>query len=316
MEYLAFEKPIAELEEKIAALNNVDDSIDIEKEKHALEEKSIRLTKKIFSNLTDLQKSQLARHPDRAYTLDYIPLIFDEFVELKGDRAFADDKAIIGGLVNIAGKHAMFIGQQKGRTTKDKIHFNFGMPRPEGYRKAMRLMNMAKRFGLPVITFIDTPGAYPGIGAEERGQSEAIARNLWTMSNLETPIISVIIGEGGSGGALAIAVADKVLMFENSIFSVISPEGCASILYKDAAKADIAAESLKLTAEHLHRFGLIDEIIPEPVGGVHRDFYTAAHTLKLSLITHLDALSNLPMDILIAQRSEKILKFGEFKEGS
>lgn len=313
MEYLEFEKPIAELEEKIAALNNVDGSINIDKEKEALQEKSRKLTKKIFGNLTDLQKSQLARHPNRAYTLDYIPLVFDSFIELKGDRAFADDKAIIGGLVTIGERKAVFIGQQKGRGTKNKLYRNFGMPRPEGYRKALRLMKLAERFGLPIVTFIDTPGAYPGIGAEERGQSEAIARNLWAMSNLKTPIVATVIGEGGSGGALAIGVADKVLMFENSIYSVISPEGCASILYKDASKADIAAESLKLTAEHLLKFELIDEIIDEPLGGVHRDFNAAADNLRRSILNNLEVLANMTTDELLAKRAEKILGFGEFK---
>jgi acetyl-CoA carboxylase carboxyl transferase subunit alpha len=314
MEYLDFEKPIGELETKIAALSNVDSSIDIEQEKQALQAKSVKLTKKIFSNLTDLQKSQLARHPNRAYTLDYIPLIFDEFIELKGDRAFANDEAIIGGIAKIDGRSVMFIGQQKGRSTKEKIKYNFGMPRPEGYRKALRLMKMAEKFNLPIITFIDTPGAYPGIGAEERGQSEAIARNLWAMSNLQTPIISIIIGEGGSGGALAIGVADKVLMFENSIYSVISPEGCASILYKDAGKADIAAESLKLTAQHLLKFELIDEIIDEPTGGVHRDFDVAAANLRAAILDNLTTLRDLSLEELVSTRATKILEFGDFKE--
>jgi acetyl-CoA carboxylase carboxyl transferase subunit alpha len=314
MEYLDFEKPIGELETKIAALSNVDSSIDIEQEKQALQAKSVKLTKKIFSNLTDLQKSQLARHPNRAYTLDYISLIFDEFIELKGDRAFANDEAIIGGIAKIDGRSVMFIGQQKGRSTKEKIKYNFGMPRPEGYRKALRLMKMAEKFNLPIITFIDTPGAYPGIGAEERGQSEAIARNLWAMSNLQTPIISIIIGEGGSGGALAIGVADKVLMFENSIYSVISPEGCASILYKDAGKADIAAESLKLTAQHLLKFELIDEIIDEPTGGVHRDFDVAAANLRAAILDNLTTLRDLSLEELVSTRATKILEFGDFKE--
>jgi acetyl-CoA carboxylase carboxyl transferase subunit alpha len=314
MEYLDFEKPIGELETKIAALSNVDSSIDIEQEKQALQAKSVKLTKKIFSNLTDLQKSQLARHPNRAYTLDYISLIFDEFIELKGDRAFANDEAIIGGIAKIDGRSVMFIGQQKGRSTKEKIKYNFGMPRPEGYRKALRLMKMAEKFNLPIITFIDTPGAYPGIGAEERGQSEAIARNLWAMSNLQTPIISIIIGEGGSGGALAIGVADKVLMFENSIYSVISPEGCASILYKDAGKADIAAESLKLTAQHLLKFELIDEIIDEPTGGVHRDFDVAAENLRAAILDNLTTLRDLSLEELVSTRATKILEFGDFKE--
>jgi len=261
LNYLDFEQPIADLEGKIQALCNIKDQANIVKELEALKIKSGALTKKIFSSLSDWQVSQLARHPQRLYTLDYINDVFDEFTELHGDRAFGDDHAIIGGIAKLDGQSVMFIGQQKGRTTKDKIKYNFGMPRPEGYRKALRLMKMAEKFSMPIITFIDTPGAYPGIGAEERGQSEAIARNLFEMSTLATPIISVVIGEGGSGGALAIGVADVMMMFEYSIYSVISPEGCASILYKDAAKANLAAESLKLTSKHLKKENLVDVII-------------------------------------------------------
>jgi len=314
LDYLDFEQPIADLEGKIQALSNIQDKADIAKELEALRDKSSALTKKIFSSLSDWQVSQLARHPQRLYTLDYIDDVFDEFTELHGDRAFADDHAIVGGIAKLDGQPVMFIGQQKGRSTKDKIKYNFGMPRPEGYRKALRLMKMAEKFSLPVITFIDTPGAYPGIGAEERGQSEAIARNLFEMSTLATPIISVVIGEGGSGGALAIGVADVMMMFEYSIYSVISPEGCASILYKDAAKANIAAESLKLTSSHLKKEGLIDEIITEPLGGIHRDPDEAKRLLKNALKQQLQAVSKMSTDKLLQARQEKLLGFGKFKE--
>jgi acetyl-CoA carboxylase carboxyl transferase subunit alpha len=312
--YLEFEKPIAELDEKIIALNSVDGNIDIESEKKSLEEKSLELTKKIFANLDDLQTSQIARHPSRPYTLDYLPQVFDDFTELHGDRAYGDDSAIIGGIASIGEQKMMFIGQQKGRTTKEKIHHNFGMPRPEGYRKALRLMQMAEKFNLPIISFIDTPGAYPGIGAEERGQSEAIAKNLLVMSNLKTPIISIVIGEGGSGGALAIGVADKVLMFEYSIYSVISPEGCASILYKDATKSDLAAKSLKLTSKHLTKFNLIDGVIKEPLGGNHRDFKGASKNLQTSILENLAELKSMSTDEMLEKRATKILNFGEFSE--
>ena len=271
LNYLDFEQPIAELEDKIEALESVKDDADIAKEMDSLKLKSELLTKKIFTSLSDWQISQLARHPQRLYTLDYIENIFDEFIELHGDRAFSNDHALVGGIAKIDDFDFMFIGQQKGRSTKEKIFHNFGMTRPEGYRKALRLMKMAEKFSLPIISFIDTPGAYPGIGAEERGQSEAIARNLFEMSTLKTPIIAVVIGEGGSGGALAIGLSDITMMFEYSIYSVISPEGCASILYKDASKANIAAESLKMTSKHLKKNKLIDKIIPEPLGGIHRD---------------------------------------------
>lgn len=312
--YLEFEKPIAELENKILALNSIDDSIDIEDEKKSLEEKSKQLTLNIFDKLDDLQISQLARHPERPNTFDYLPLVFDDFIELHGDRAYADDKAIIGGIATINGEKIIFIGQQKGRTTKEKIYHNFGMPRPEGYRKALRLMYMAEKFNLPIVTFIDTPGAYPGIGAEERGQSEAIAKNLFVMANLKTPIISIVIGEGGSGGALAIGVADKVLMFEYSIYSVISPEGCASILYKDSKKSDLAAKSLKLTSKHLIGFNLIDGVIAEPVGGNHRDLTIASVNLKNAIIDNLAILKQQSIDGLLENRANKILNFGEFNE--
>jgi len=314
LDYLDFEQPIADLEGKIEALCNIKDKVDIVEEMEALKSKSAALTKKIFSSLDDWQISQLARHPKRLYTLDYINEVFDEFTELHGDRAYADDHAIIGGIAKLDGKPVMFIGQQKGRTTQEKLKHNFGMPRPEGYRKALRLMKLAEKFSMPIITFIDTPGAYPGIGAEERGQSEAIARNLFEMSTLKTPIISVVIGEGGSGGALAIGVADTMMMFEYSIYSVISPEGCASILYKDAAKANIAAESLKLTSEHLKKEGLIDEIIAEPLGGIHRDPDEAKQLLKTALIEQVSVLGSKSVDTLLQDRQDKLLSFGRFKD--
>jgi acetyl-CoA carboxylase carboxyl transferase subunit alpha len=314
LDYLDFEQPIADLEDKIQALCNIKDKADIAKEMEALKAKSGALTKKVFSSLSDWQISQLARHPQRLYTLDYIDTIFDEFTELHGDRAYADDCAIVGGIAKLDGQSVMFIGQQKGRSTQEKIKYNFGMSRPEGYRKALRLMKMAEKFSMPIITFIDTPGAYPGIGAEERGQSEAIARNLFEMSTLATPIISVVIGEGGSGGALAIGVADKMMMFEYSIYSVISPEGCASILYKDAAKANIAAESLKLTSKHLKKEGLIDEIISEPLGGIHRDPDEARRLLKNALKQQLAVVGKMTTDQLVQARAEKLLSFGKFKE--
>ncbi len=314
LDYLDFEQPIADLEGKIQALCNIKDKADIVKEMEALKDKSSALTKKIFSSLSDWQISQLARHPQRLYTLDYIDDVFDEFTELHGDRAYGDDHAIVGGIAKLDGQSVMFIGQQKGRSTQDKIKYNFGMPRPEGYRKALRLMKMAEKFSMPVITFIDTPGAYPGIGAEERGQSEAIAKNLFEMSTLATPIISVVIGEGGSGGALAIGVADKIMMFEYSIYSVISPEGCASILYKDAAKANVAAESLKLTSKHLKKEGLIDEIIAEPLGGIHRDPDEARKLLKNALKQQLEVVGKMTTDQLLQARAEKLLSFGKFKE--
>ncbi|MBT6922772.1 MAG: acetyl-CoA carboxylase carboxyltransferase subunit alpha [Candidatus Ruthia sp.] len=314
LDYLDFEQPIAELEEKINALYNIQDKADIADEMKALKSKSGSLTKKIFSSLSDWQISQLARHPKRLYTLDYIDEVFEEFTELHGDRAYGDDHAIVGGIAKLDGQPVMFIGQQKGRSTQEKLKYNFGMPRPEGYRKALRLMKMAEKFNLPVITFIDTPGAYPGIGAEERGQSEAIARNLFEMSTLATPIISVVIGEGGSGGALAIGVADTMMMFEYSIYSVISPEGCASILYKDASQANIAAESLKLTSTHLKKEGLIDVIINEPLGGNHRDPSEAQSLLKAALVQELNAIKKIATADLLSARQEKLLGFGQFKD--
>jgi len=314
LDYLDFEQPIAELEDKIEALCNIKDKADIVQETQALKDKSSTLTKKIFSSLTDWQISQLARHPRRLYTLDYIDSVFEEFTELHGDRAYGDDHAIVGGIAKLDAQPVMFIGQQKGRSTQEKLKYNFGMPRPEGYRKALRLMKMAEKFNMPVITFIDTPGAYPGIGAEERGQSEAIAKNLFEMSTLATPIISVVIGEGGSGGALAIGVADTMMMFEYSIYSVISPEGCASILYKDASQANVAAESLKLTSAHLKKEGLIDVIINEPLGGNHRNPSEAQSLLKDALVQELNTIKKIPTQDLLLARQEKLLSFGQFKD--
>ncbi len=314
LNYLDFEQPIAELEDKIDALESIKDDVDIAKEMDSLKTKSELLTKKIFSSLSDWQISQLARHPQRLYTLDYIDSIFDEFTELCGDRTYANDHSLIGGIAKMDDLTFMFIGQQKGRSTKEKIYHNFGMTRPEGYRKALRLMKMAEKFGLPVITFIDTPGAYPGIGAEERGQSEAIAKNLFEMSTLKTPILSVVIGEGGSGGALAIGLCDTMMMIEYSIYSVISPEGCASILYKDASKAPIAAESLKLTSKHLKKNKLIEKVIPEPLGGIHRDPEKASKFLKKALIKEFKNLTEIPIEKLLEDRQEKLLSFGRFSE--
>jgi len=314
LNYLDFEQPIAELEDKIDALESVKDDADIAKEMDSLKLKSELLTKKIFTSLSDWQISQLARHPQRLYTLDYIENIFDEFTELHGDRAFSNDYALVGGIAKMDDFDFMFIGQQKGRSTKEKIFHNFGMTRPEGYRKALRLMKMAEKFSLPIISFIDTPGAYPGIGAEERGQSEAIAKNLFEMSTLKTPIIAVVIGEGGSGGALAIGVSDITMMFEYSIYSVISPEGCASILYKDASKANIAAKSLKMTSKHLKKNKLIDKVIPEPLGGIHRDPEKSCNFLKKALIKELKLLQDISIEELLRERHKKLLGFGRFSE--
>jgi acetyl-CoA carboxylase carboxyl transferase subunit alpha len=314
LNYLDFEQPIAELEDKIDALESVKDDADIAKEMDSLKLKSELLTKKIFTSLSDWQIFQLARHPQRLYTLDYIENVFDEFTELHGDRAFSNDHSLVGGIAKIDDFDFMFIGQQKGRSTKEKIFYNFGMTRPEGYRKALRLMKLAEKFSLPVISFIDTPGAYPGIGAEERGQSEAIARNLFEMSTLKTPIIAVVIGEGGSGGALAIGLSDITMMFEYSIYSVISPEGCASILYKDASKANIAAESLKMTSKHLKKNKLIDKVIPEPLGGIHRDPEKSCNFLKKALIKELKSLQDVSIEELLRERHKKLLGFGRFSE--
>jgi acetyl-CoA carboxylase carboxyl transferase subunit alpha len=302
--FLDFEQPIADLEAKIAELGRAStgQSVNIDAEVEVLREKLRTRTAEIFTALTPWQISQLARHPQRPYTLDYLGLICDEFHELAGDRAYADDAAIVGGLARIGGRSCVVIGQQKGRDTKSKIKRNFGMPRPEGYRKALRLMKMAERFRLPLFTFIDTPGAYPGIGAEERGQSEAIARNLLEMAELKIPVICTVIGEGGSGGALAIGVGDRTLMLQYSTYSVISPEGCASILWKSADKARDAAEALGLTAPRLLEHKLIDRIVPEPLGGAHRDPATMAASLKQVLLDELASLERVDMATLLEQR--------------
>jgi acetyl-CoA carboxylase carboxyl transferase subunit alpha len=316
MNFLDFEQPIAELEAKIEELRYVGDDaeININEEISRLQAKSQSLTESIFSKLDAWQVSQLARHPQRPFALDYISRIFTEFEELHGDRAYADDKATIGGVARLDGKPVMVIGQQKGRDTKEKIRRNFGMSRPEGYRKAKRLMEMAERFRLPVLTFIDTPGAYPGIGAEERGQSEAIARNLFVLADLKTPIICTVIGEGGSGGALAIGVGDRMLMLQYSIYSVISPEGCASILWKSAEKAADAAEALGITSSRLKELQLIDTIIEEPLGGAHRDVDEMAQRVKQQLVEQVELLNRLPIDQLIAARYQRLMSFGEFAE--
>ncbi|KMK52549.1 acetyl-CoA carboxylase subunit alpha [[Actinobacillus] muris] len=312
-EYLDFELPIAELEAKIEALHSAvgnDNRINLDDEIARLQKKSEELTKKTFSDLDAWQISRMARHPSRPYTLDYIERIFTEFDELAGDRAFADDKAIIGGIARLDGQPVMVIGHQKGRSVKDKVKRNFGMPAPEGYRKALRLMQMADRFKLPIITFIDTPGAYPGIGAEERGQSEAIARNLREMSTLKVPVICTVIGEGGSGGALAIGVGDKINMLQYSTYSVISPEGCASILWKSAEKASAAAEVMGLTAPRLKELGLIDNIVPEPLGGAHRDFEQMAANLKQRLLDDLADLAPLDEAALTDRRYQRLMNYG------
>lgn len=313
LDYLDFEQPIAELEEKIEELRRVGagQDINISEEVAKLEEKSRNLTKSIYANISAQQIVQVARHPLRPYTLDYINMIFTDFQELHGDRHFAKASALIGGMARLDGQPVMVLGQQKGRTTKEKVERNFGMATPEGFRKALRLMKLAERFKLPVFTFIDTPGAYPGIGAEERNQSEAIARNLFEMSQLRTPIICTVLGEGCSGGALAISVGDKTLMLQYSYYSVISPEGCASILWKSAEKAGDAAEALGLTAQRLHELGLIDEVIPEPLGGAHRDPQKMAETLKAHLKKDLAQLEAVPLDKLVDQRYEHWLSFGK-----
>jgi acetyl-CoA carboxylase carboxyl transferase subunit alpha len=314
--YLDFEQPIAELEAKIEELRYVGDDteINIGDEINKLEEKSRTLTKSIFNKLDAWQTSKLARHPMRPYTLDYADRIFTDFQELHGDRAYADDHALVGGLARLDGMPVMIIGHQKGRDTKENIRRNFGMPRPEGYRKALRLMKLAERFRIPVITFIDTPGAYPGIGAEERNQSEAIARNLFEMSDLKTPIICTIIGEGGSGGALAIGVGDRVMMLEYSTYSVISPEGCASILWKSADKAADAAEAMGITAKSLKDAGLIDHIIREPLGSAHRDVDETARNIKQALIDSLEKFETMGLEQLLEERYKRLTSYGEFLE--
>jgi acetyl-CoA carboxylase carboxyl transferase subunit alpha len=313
---LDFEKPIAELEAMLKELRHLsaEQDLNIGDEIARLEAKSKALTESIFASLTPWQISQIARHPLRPYTQDYVERLFTDFQELHGDRAFADDRAIVGGLARLDGRPVLVIGHQKGRDTKEKIYRNFGMPRPEGYRKALRLMKLAERFHLPVLTFIDTPGAYPGVGAEERGQSEAIARNLFEMSRLRTPVVCVVIGEGGSGGALAIGVGDRVLMLQYSTYSVISPEGCAAILWKSADKASEAAEALGLTADRLLKLKLIDGIIPEPPGGAHRDLEWMAGTLRAALCEQLQQLDALTVDELLEQRYRRLMAYGVFRE--
>jgi len=312
--YLDFEQPIADLEAKIQELRSASagPAVNVEAEVHALRDKLRLRTAQIFRNLTSWQVLQLARHPSRPYTADYLGLICDEFQELAGDRAFADDKAIMGGLARINGRPVMVIGHQKGRDTKEKIRRNFGMPKPEGYRKALRLMKMAERFGLPVLTLIDTAGAWPGIDAESRGQSEAIARNLMEMAELKVPVICTVIGEGGSGGALALGVGDRTIMLEYSVYSTISPEGCASILWKDAGKAKDAAEQLGLTAPRLKELGLIDKVVREPTGGAHRNPGQMAKRLKAVLLNELDALEKLSPDALLAQRYQRLRGYGAY----
>ena len=314
--FLDFEQPIAELEEKIEQLRFVQDdsAVDISEEISRLETKGLTLTKDIYAKLSPWQIALVARHPQRPYTFDYVQHIFTDFEELHGDRAFADDHAIVGGLARFNGQSCMVIGHQKGRDTKEKIHRNFGMPRPEGYRKALRLMKLAERFGIPIFTFVDTPGAYPGIDAEERGQSEAIGRNLYEMAELKVPLITTIIGEGGSGGALAIAVGDALLMLQYSTYSVISPEGCASILWKSAERAADAAETMGITAARLKTLGLVDRIVNEPLGGAHRDHKAAANSLKKALQDALKQIAALPADELIERRFERLMGYGKFKE--
>ena len=316
--FLDFEQPIAELQAKIEELRLVgnDSDVNLSEEIRKLEEKSIRLTESIFGNLTSWQISQLARHPRRPYTLDYIHRLFDSFDELHGDRCFADDPAIVGGIARLGERPVMVIGHQKGREVRDKVHRNFGMPKPEGYRKALRLMEMAERFSMPVLTFIDTPGAFPGIDAEERGQSEAIARNLREMSRLRVPVVTTVIGEGGSGGALAIGVCDHLQMLEYSTYSVISPEGCASILWRSSDKAAEAADAMGLTARRLHELGIVDEVISEPLGGAHRDYDLAAWRVRDNLVAQLDQLSALESAELVERRYQRLLQYSNVEERS
>ena len=314
--FLDFEQPIAELEAKIEELKHVtsESEVNIQDEINRLQAKSRQLTTSIFASLTPWQITQLARHPHRPYTLDYVQSIFSDFNELHGDRMFADDLAIVGGLGRLDNRAVMIIGHQKGRDTKERVRRNYGMPKPEGYRKALRLMRLAERFALPLVTLIDTQGAYPGVGAEERGQSEAIARNLFEMSVLSVPIITVVTGEGGSGGALAIGVCDRLLMLQYSTYSVISPEGCASILWKSQDKKEAAADALNLTADRLGKLGLVDEVVEEPLGGAHRDPLETAQRLKAAILRHLDQLEAMSRDELRVARSTRIASFGTFSE--
>ena len=316
LHYLEFEKPLQQLASKVEELEQAhkdNPKLNISKEVKQLQNKTDDLLHEIYDQLTPWQISQISRHPQRPYTSDYIEHIFTNFQELHGDRAFADDPAIIGGLADFESEPVMVIGQQKGRDTKERQYRNFGMPRPEGYRKALRLFRLAEKINLPLITLIDTPGAYPGIGAEERGQSEAIAKNLYAMTELKTPSIGVVIGEGGSGGALALGVVDHLIMLQYSTYSVISPEGCASILYKDAKKADIAAESLGITADHLKKVGLTDEVVPEPLGGAHRNKEAMMESVRQSLIKQLSRLKKQPIDILLSTRYQRLMSYGEFQ---
>jgi len=316
MQFLDFEQPIAELEAKIEELKFLGDDteINVGEEVKRLEAKSRALTTSIFASLTPWQVTQLGRHPGRPYTLDYIPLLFTEFTELHGDRMYADDTAIVAGPARLAGRPIMLIGQQKGRDTKERVRRNYGMPKPEGYRKALRLMKTAERFQLPIVTLIDTPGAYPGVGSEERNQSEAIARNLFEMAELAVPVVSCVIGEGGSGGALAIGVCDRLLMLQYSIYSVISPEGCASILWKSAEKRELAAQAMGITADRLRRLRLVDEVLREPLGGAHRDPQAMAESLKTALIRHLDEVCALPPGELLEKRRARLRGFGVYGE--
>ena len=316
LQYLEFEKPLQDLASKVEELekaHNDNPKLNIAKEIKQLQSKRDDLLHEIYDQLNAWQISQVSRHPQRPYTTDYIDNLFTDFQELHGDRAFADDAAIIGGLANFEDQPVMVVGQQKGRDTKERQYRNFGMPKPEGYRKALRLFRLAEKFNLPVITLIDTPGAYPGIDAEERGQSEAIARNLYAMTELRTPLIGIVIGEGGSGGALALGVVDHLMMLQFSTYSVISPEGCASILYKDAKKADIAAESLGITAEYLKKVGLADEIIPEPLGGAHRNIPATMESVKQSLSKQLNRIQKQPIDILLSTRYQRLMSYGDFE---
>jgi len=318
LNFLDFERPIAELEAKIEELRRVSDGSDLNigEEIERLEVKSRELTHSIFSKLSAWQVAQLARHAERPYTLDYVAALCTDFEELHGDRNYADDTAIVGGLARLDGRPVVIIGHQKGRTTNEKVARNFGMPRPEGYRKALRLMRLAERFRLPLLTFIDTPGAYPGVGAEERGQSEAIARNLEIMARLRTPVICTVIGEGGSGGALAIGVGDRMLMFQYSTYAVISPEGCASIIWKSAERAPAAAEAMGITSQRLQSLGLIDRVIEEPLGGAHRDPEAAIESLRAALLDELAALEGLDLDELLSARYRRLMAYGVYKEGS
>jgi acetyl-CoA carboxylase carboxyl transferase subunit alpha len=317
LSFLDFEQPIAELEAKIDELRFVatDEEVNVGEEIARLRAKSRALTTSIFANLTPWQVAQLARHPQRPYTLDYAASIFEEFHELHGDRMYADDHAIVGGPARLDGRPVMLIGHQKGRDTKERVRRNYGMPRPEGYRKALRFMRLAERFRLPIVTLIDTPGAYPGVGSEERNQSEAIARNLFEMATLRVPVITAVIGEGGSGGALAIGVCDRLIMLQYAVYSVISPEGCASILWKSADKKELAAEAMGITAERIAKFGLVDEIVREPLGGAHRDPQVMADDLKGAILRHLREVEQWPEEQLLERRHARLRAQGEYRVG-